>query len=97
MASHLILLIIVVKKINKFKRYLYFLYLEEKLNEIDKFIKALLKDKYPYKYLKNKYRILEELKLIKWELLGKLWYVFVLMFNCFKWNNYFINTVIALS
>ena len=35
-----------VKEITKFKRYFYFLYLEEKLNEIDKFIKALLKNKH---------------------------------------------------
>ena len=36
-----------VKEITKFKRYLSFLSLQEKLNEIDKFIKALLKDKHP--------------------------------------------------
>ena len=36
-----------VKEITKFKRYLSFLSLQEKLNEIDKFIKALLKNKHP--------------------------------------------------
>ena len=35
-----------VKEITKFKRYLSFLSLQEKLNEIDKFIKALLKNKH---------------------------------------------------
>ena len=36
-----------VKKIIKFKIYLAFLSLEENIIEIDKFIKALLKDKHP--------------------------------------------------
>ena len=36
-----------VKEITKFKRYLSLLSLQEKLNEIDKFIKALLKNKHP--------------------------------------------------
>ena len=36
-----------VKEITKFKIYLSFLSLQEKLNEIDKFIKALLKNKHP--------------------------------------------------
>ena len=45
-----------VKKIIKFKIYLSFLSLEENINEIDKFIKALLKDKHPLKDVKNKCR-----------------------------------------
>ena len=36
-----------VKKIIKFKKYLSFLSLQENINEIDIFIKALLKDKHP--------------------------------------------------
>ena len=36
-------------KITKFKRYLCFLTLEEKLYEVDKFIKGFLTDKHPRK------------------------------------------------
>ena len=37
------------KEITKFKRYLYFLTLEEKIDEVDKFIVGLLKNKHPKK------------------------------------------------
>ena len=58
------------KEITKFKRYLCFLTLEEKLCEIDKFIVALSKNKHPKKNVKCKYKTLEELRLIKSQLLA---------------------------
>ena len=51
-------------EITKSKRYLCFLTLEEKLYEVEIFIEGLLTDKHPKKNVKNKYKILEELKLI---------------------------------
>ena len=51
-------------EITKSKRYLCFLTLEEKLYEVQKFIEGLLTDKHPKKNVKNKYKILEELRLI---------------------------------
>ena len=42
------------KEITKFKRYLCFLTLEEKLYEVDKFIVALLNNKHPKKNVKYK-------------------------------------------
>ena len=58
------------KEITKFKRYLCFLTLEEKLYEVDKFTVALLKNKHPKKNVKYKYKTLEELRLIKSQLLA---------------------------
>ena len=64
-----------VREITKFKKYLLFLSLEEwswqKLYEVDKIIMNLLIDKHPHKNVKHKYRILEELRLIKSQLLAK--------------------------
>ena len=51
-------------QITKFKRYLCFLTLEEKSYEVEKFIEGLLTDKHPKKNVKNKYKILEGLRLI---------------------------------
>ena len=51
-------------EITKFKRYLCFLTLEEKFYEVEKFIEALLTDKHPKNNVKNKYKVLEQLRLI---------------------------------
>ena len=58
------------KEITKFKRYLCFLTLEEKLYEVDKFSVALLNNKHLKKNVKYKYKTLEELRLIKSQLLA---------------------------
>ena len=58
-------------EITKFKRYLCFLSQEEKLREVKKYIEGLSIDKHQYKDVKDKYRILEELKLIKSQSLRK--------------------------
>ena len=58
------------KEMTEFKRYLCFLTLEEKLYEVDEFIVALLKNKHPKKNVKYKYETLEELRLIKSQLLA---------------------------
>lgn len=64
-----------VREITKFKKYLLFLSLEEwswqKLYEVDETIMNLLIDKHPHKNVKHKYRTLEELRLIKSQLLAK--------------------------
>lgn len=60
-----------VKEITKFKGYLYFLSLEQKLYGIDTFIDGLLIEEHPCKNVKQKYRTLEELKLTKLQLLTK--------------------------
>ena len=49
------------KEITKFKRYLCFLTLEEKLYEVDKFSVALLNNKHLKKNVKYKYKTLQEL------------------------------------
>ena len=58
------------KEITKFKRYLCFLTLEEKLYEVDKFSVALLNNKHLKKNVKYKYKTLQELRLIKSQLLA---------------------------